>query len=151
MNRNNVINYTEFLAAALETQGAIEEYRLAEAFDMMDLDDSGYITREDLRKILGGSRDEAYIDRLIQDADFKKDGRISYEEFLQVFSERTRDRVYDMYEMNRNTEPAADDVLARFGLLKSFRRRRGDSTSSATHRRTDSTSSGSNLLKSDSN
>ena len=37
-----MINYTEFLAAALETKGMIEEYRLAEAFDLLDCDDSGY-------------------------------------------------------------------------------------------------------------
>ena len=42
VNQNNAINYTEFLAAALETQGMIEEYRLAEAFDVLDTDDSGY-------------------------------------------------------------------------------------------------------------
>lgn len=42
VNRNNQVNYTEFLAAALETQGYIQEYRLAEAFDLMDSDDSGY-------------------------------------------------------------------------------------------------------------
>ena len=37
INKNNAINYTEFLAAALETQGTnlIEEHRLAEAFDLL--------------------------------------------------------------------------------------------------------------------
>jgi len=56
VNKNSVINYTEFLAAALETQGMIEEYRLAEAFDLMDSDDSGYISRDNLRQILGSHR-----------------------------------------------------------------------------------------------
>lgn len=42
VNQNNEINYTEFLAAALETQGLVEEHRLAEAFDLLDTDDSGY-------------------------------------------------------------------------------------------------------------
>lgn len=42
VNQNNEINYTEFLAAALETQGSIEEHRLAEAFDVLDTDDSGF-------------------------------------------------------------------------------------------------------------
>lgn len=41
VNQTNVINYTEFLAATLETQGSIEEYRLSECFDQMDSDDSG--------------------------------------------------------------------------------------------------------------
>jgi calcium-dependent protein kinase len=42
VNKNHVITYTEFLAAVLEMQGKIEEYRLAEAFDQIDCDDSGY-------------------------------------------------------------------------------------------------------------
>lgn len=123
VNRNNVINYTEFLAAALETQGTIEEYRLAEAFDQMDSDDSGYISHEDLRRILGESADEAYIDQLIAEADFKKDGRISYEEFLQVFAEKKHDQVYNIYEDSEShdvTEPDAEEankVLNIFGLL----------------------------------
>jgi Ca2+-binding EF-hand superfamily protein len=53
VNKNNVINYTEFLAAAIETQGIIEEYRLAEAFELLDTDNKGYISRDNLRQILG--------------------------------------------------------------------------------------------------
>jgi Ca2+-binding EF-hand superfamily protein len=42
VNKSNNISYTEFLAAVMEMQGIIEEYRLAEAFDQIDCDDSGY-------------------------------------------------------------------------------------------------------------
>jgi Ca2+-binding EF-hand superfamily protein len=52
VNKNNAINYTEFLAAALETQGTIEEYRLAEAFDLLDRDGSGYSTYEPGRHVV---------------------------------------------------------------------------------------------------
>ena len=38
------IRYTEFLAATIEVHGAIDEERLAEAFDRIDCDDSGYIS-----------------------------------------------------------------------------------------------------------
>jgi len=86
INCNDVINYTEFLAAALETQGTIEEYRLAEAFDVMDTDDNGYISRKNLKYLLGEQVEDRYIDSLIAEGDFKRDGRISFEEFLQVFA-----------------------------------------------------------------
>lgn len=117
----------------------------------MDSDDSGYISREDLRKILGAGSDEAYIDQLISEADFKNDGQISYEEFLQVFTEvrlsrafsgpvgatslisfgllqRKKDRVSSIYEdvdHSPSSSPAGtDEVLSRFGLLtERFRRR----------------------------
>lgn len=124
VNKTNEINYTEFLAAALEVQGTIEEYRLAEAFDLIDSDDSGYITRDDLRRILGENTDDKYIDQLIAEADFKKDGRIGYDEFLQVFAEKKHDRIYTMYEKSRSNtdlQPSsekAEEVLDRFGLKK---------------------------------
>ena len=44
VNKNNVITYTEFIAAVLEMHGKIEEYRFAEAFDQLNCDDSGYST-----------------------------------------------------------------------------------------------------------
>ena len=40
------INYTEFLASTIEVHGPINEERLAEAFDHLDSDDSGYISTE---------------------------------------------------------------------------------------------------------
>ena len=38
------VHYTEFLAATIEAHGLIDESRIAEAFDRIDCDDSGYIT-----------------------------------------------------------------------------------------------------------
>jgi rubrerythrin len=140
VNRNNVINYTEFLAACLETQGTIEEYRLAEAFDQIDEDDSGFITAENLRRILGENGNEAYIEKLMSEADYKKDGRISYEEFLHVFSEQKHDRIYSMYERSAKScdKESTDDVLKRFGLLTAKLRKRLDSATRI-HRRAGST------------
>ena len=46
VNNNGVIYYNEFLAATLETQGRIAEVRLAEAFDRLDSDGSGFIGKE---------------------------------------------------------------------------------------------------------
>ena len=40
---SGVIRYTEFLAATLEAAGWISEERLAEAFDRLDHDDTGYV------------------------------------------------------------------------------------------------------------
>ena len=43
---DGVINYTEFIAATIEINGKIEEDRVAEAFDRLDVDNSGYISKE---------------------------------------------------------------------------------------------------------
>ena len=128
VNKNNVINYTEFLAATLETQGNIEEYRLAEAFDVLDSDDSGYISRDNLKKLLGNrAKDDKYIDRLIAEADIAKNGQISYQEFLQVFNRKQHDNIQDIYQVSgsHEEETAAEEVLQRHGIAVSPESSRG--------------------------
>ncbi|EJK61779.1 hypothetical protein THAOC_17678 [Thalassiosira oceanica] len=80
-----VILYTEFLAATLEMRGVIEEKRLAEAFDHIDDDDSGYISKENLMQLLGENVTGNHIERLIEEVDRDGDGRISFEEFFSMF------------------------------------------------------------------
>ena len=122
VNQTDVINYTEFLAATLESQGAIEEYRLAEAFDALDADDSGYISRENLRSILGSRSDEKLLDQLIAEADFRKDGRVSYEEFLQLFAQTKHEHIRRIYEEVAAEHAADDELLRKHGILKGLRK-----------------------------
>jgi Ca2+-binding EF-hand superfamily protein len=42
LNQNGKINYTEFLAATIDAHGYIEEDRIAEAFDKLDIDGTGF-------------------------------------------------------------------------------------------------------------
>jgi len=46
LDGTGVLHYTEFLAATIEARGVIGRERLAEAFDRLDSDDSGYISTE---------------------------------------------------------------------------------------------------------
>ena len=46
INKHGHINYTEFLAATLETQGLITTKSLTDAFDRLDSDDTGFISNE---------------------------------------------------------------------------------------------------------
>jgi calcium-dependent protein kinase len=81
------VSYSEFLAATIEAHGSIEEERIAEAFDRLDEDDSGYVTVENLRSFLGNDVSEDYIDDVIDEVDVVRDHRISYEEFLSLWDE----------------------------------------------------------------
>jgi len=56
-------------------KGCIEEERIAEAFDRLDSDDSGFISPENLCGILGEGYSETDIQALIADADADKDGQ----------------------------------------------------------------------------
>lgn len=53
----------------------IEEERVAEAFDRLDSDDSGFISRQNLRDFLGREGTMERIDELIRDADADNDGK----------------------------------------------------------------------------
>jgi Ca2+-binding EF-hand superfamily protein len=82
--------YTEFLAATLEAHGQIEEAQIADAFDQIDSDDTGFISRENLRKILGETIccSDEYVESLIKEADIDGDGKISYDEFRQYLTQK---------------------------------------------------------------
>lgn len=94
------IRYTEFLAATIEAQGAISEERLAEAFDRFDTDDSGYISVDNLKDVLGKDfpRQEI-IDILGDAADPSGDGygdnatKISYSAFLRLWEKNNEKKI----------------------------------------------------------
>ena len=67
--------YTEFIAASLEAQGHIEEERVAEAFDRLDSDDSGFISKENLAEFLGKEKHSPEIAAIIKDIDGDGDGQ----------------------------------------------------------------------------
>jgi predicted transcriptional regulator len=106
----------------LETQGDIEEYRLAEAFDMLDVDNTGFISHDNLREILGKHCDPKFVDMLIAEADFFNNNQISYAEFLKVFTASKRADIYNMYESITNTNKSTDEVLKRHGIIRNLRR-----------------------------
>uniref|UniRef100_A0A7S1VXM4 Calmodulin n=1 Tax=Ditylum brightwellii TaxID=49249 RepID=A0A7S1VXM4_9STRA len=86
------IKYTEFLAATIEAHGAINEERLAEAFDRLDTDDSGFITAENLRELLGDDLPLTEIQSIITECGLTNDQQISYEEFLGLFDQYQEDQ-----------------------------------------------------------
>ena len=88
MDGSGRIRYTEFLAATIEAQGAISEERLAEAFDRLDTDDSGYISADNLADLLGKDFSREEIDDIIQEAAITEDNRVSYAEFLALWENK---------------------------------------------------------------
>jgi len=87
---DGLIFYTEFIAATLESLGVVEEDRLLKAFDRIDRDNTGYITRKNLRQLLGKGYTAEKVEKLIEQVDEKGDGKISYDEYLKVFNNQTR-------------------------------------------------------------
>ena len=90
-NNNGYIDYTEVLAGCMKSKIYLREDHLKIAFSYFDKDKSGYITRDEIRKIMASNTEEGglnipenEIDRLISEVDFNHDDKIDYNEFLNM-------------------------------------------------------------------
>lgn len=81
-NHDEEIHYSDFLAAMVSTRIALHDDLLRSAFKKFDTDNSGYITKENLREVLGDVYEGEKVDAFVAEADQLKDGRISYGEFV---------------------------------------------------------------------
>mmetsp|Transcript_50169 Transcript_50169/g.92671 ORF Transcript_50169/g.92671 Transcript_50169/m.92671 type:complete len:549 (+) Transcript_50169:130-1776(+) len=86
-NNDEELNYSEFLAAMVSTRIEMHDDLLMNAFRRFDTDGTGYITVEDLRKVLGESFDGATVEELLREADACGKGKISAEEFIRYLKD----------------------------------------------------------------
>ncbi|KAJ8600816.1 hypothetical protein CTAYLR_006417 [Chrysophaeum taylorii] len=100
------ISYTEFIAACLEGSSLVQEDMIVEAFDRLDADDSGFISKENLREILGNQFSPELVEEMIAEGDFKKTGHVDFEEFLKLMRGK-RDKIKK--EADDNTKPVVVD------------------------------------------
>ena len=111
LDGSKLIHFTEFLAATLEARGVIVEQRLAEAFDRIDSDDSGYITKDNLKEFmqngfLGRELSDEYLAEIIEECDLTRDGMVAYDEFLELWDHAD--------DLDTNAKPAERRRSAQF-------------------------------------
>lgn len=90
-NHDEEIHYSDFLAAMVSTRIAVHDDLLKQAFKKFDVDNSGYITVENLKEVLGEHHEGSEIEGLLAEADFTHDGRISYQEFVAYIKDQPLD------------------------------------------------------------
>lgn len=108
------IHYNEFLAAVIESQGLITMEHLAETFDRLDSNGKGYISKDDLKDLLGSDYNEETVDRMIEEADFKKNGHVDYGEFLSLMF---ADPAEGMNAMGNTTFHQDTDMVQQLGFI----------------------------------
>mmetsp|Transcript_23545 Transcript_23545/g.20897 ORF Transcript_23545/g.20897 Transcript_23545/m.20897 type:complete len:216 (-) Transcript_23545:7-654(-) len=87
---NQKINYSEFIAATLDVKATLTDAKLITLFKNFDLDNSGYITLENLQgafKKFGNNVSKSELQIVLDKHDIAKDGKISYEEFQHMIFE----------------------------------------------------------------
>jgi len=84
-DNDDEIEYSEFLAAALIGRVQVHEDLLRKTFGRFDKSESGTITAENLRCVLGEHFGTKEMEDLIHEADQSGPGQIDYDEFLAYF------------------------------------------------------------------
>lgn len=78
---NGEIQYSEFLAAMVHSRVNLYDDFLQTAFKRFDTDSSGFISKENLKEILGNEVKDGDIDKIMSEVDENHDGKISFDEF----------------------------------------------------------------------
>ncbi|XP_016969660.1 calmodulin-beta-like [Drosophila rhopaloa] len=81
---NGEIDFREFcfVMASFENE---EEREMCQVFKMLDRDEDGFITQNDLLQLVEkGDSKKKVIRQIIRDYDFDRDGRLSFAEFLTM-------------------------------------------------------------------
>lgn len=95
---NKQINYSEFIAATLTTKKILNDSRLKVLFREFDVDNSGFITKDNLEEAferLDKEVTKEEIEEVYAKHDHAKDGRISFQEFkIMMLGE---DEVFDTF------------------------------------------------------
>ena len=84
-----MINYSEFLAATIDTRNFLTESRLKAVFHQFDTDSSGKITKENIylamQKLGRKLSEEEIAESIISKHDRTGDGCLSFDEFKMIF------------------------------------------------------------------
>nr|GME13379.1 calcium-dependent protein kinase 29 [Ipomoea batatas] len=93
IDKSGSIDYIEFITVTMHRHRLESEENLHRAFNYFDKDGSGYITGDELRHAMTGygMGDEATIDEILNDVDTDCDGKINFEEFVQMMRRGTVD------------------------------------------------------------
>ncbi|KAG5357677.1 Calmodulin [Yarrowia sp. C11] len=89
-NNDGTIDFAEFLTMmARKMKDTDSEEEIREAFKVFDRDNNGFISSQELRHVMtsiGEKLTDEEVDMMIKEADANGDGRIDYNEFVQLLS-----------------------------------------------------------------
>ena len=83
VDQNGFIEYNEFLCTCLNKRKLLTEENLKIAFNNFDQDKKGFITEEEIKKILGTEEDD-YFQELKEKIEIKNEEQLSFSEFKEL-------------------------------------------------------------------
>eukprot|EP00448_Togula_jolla_P000727 CAMPEP_0170601918 /NCGR_PEP_ID=MMETSP0224-20130122/18116_1 /TAXON_ID=285029 /ORGANISM="Togula jolla, Strain CCCM 725" /LENGTH=651 /DNA_ID=CAMNT_0010926727 /DNA_START=29 /DNA_END=1981 /DNA_ORIENTATION=- len=109
-NGDEQIYYSDFLAATLEARQLLSEEAMRAAFHRLDADNSGLITSDDFRSVIGESFEGTGVDALVLEADLDGRGEISFDSFVSVLRDKTPLAVREVSDFFLEHEQKTDSV-----------------------------------------
>jgi len=84
--KNKGIEYSEFVAAAIDRAKVLSEEKISKCFKQLDKDSSGKITVAEFKQVFQGNNivQEEVWKALVHEIDLNQDGEIEYEEFKKM-------------------------------------------------------------------
>ena len=92
-NGDGKIDYTEFVAAAMKKETMLTNKNIRSAFNLLDVDGNGSISKEELQQMFGAGHDEAVWDDIMREVDADGDGDISFQEFEAAMKKVLQHRI----------------------------------------------------------
>ncbi|CEM12751.1 unnamed protein product [Vitrella brassicaformis CCMP3155] len=91
-DHSGMIDYTEFLVAAMDRRTFLSEKKLEAAFRAFDKDGSGKISKDELAAVFGVGQNiaEDLFEEMIREADKDGDGEVDMDEFKSLFQQLLR-------------------------------------------------------------
>ena len=116
---NDTIEYTEFLAAALDKAKVLKPDIVWEAFKIFDSDGSGTVTKAELCKLLAAGRtidkakdkESKAIEAFLDSYDTSGDGVVDFDEFMDMLDESRDGRRRKHSEAHDASEPSTSSYL----------------------------------------
>jgi calcium-dependent protein kinase len=100
------INLTEFIVATMSKKSLLSRNRLVAAFNMFDKDDSGGISADEVKEVLGVGTNisDAHWKDIIMEVDLNGDGEITLDEFIKMMHKVIELAYSDYKKSNINLE-----------------------------------------------
>ncbi|KAG7037928.1 Calcium-dependent protein kinase 29, partial [Cucurbita argyrosperma subsp. argyrosperma] len=91
VDRSGMIDYGEFITATMHRHRLEKEENIYKTFQFFDIDKSGFITRDEVKQAMIQYKmgDEDTIDEILDDIDIDGDGKINFDEFINMMTKGT--------------------------------------------------------------
>ena len=87
LNKNDKIDYTEFLASCISSNIILKDEKLISCFNIFDKDKNGKISLKEIQSIIGtdfDTKEEKIISDILNEFDLDSDGQIDINEFMKM-------------------------------------------------------------------